>query len=576
MNGKDNNLKEAELKLIEEVPTGILVLDKDGKVEEANGSMCAMLSVEKDDLKGKLIFDLVDASDIPMVLELVKAKRTRKDQNIPINWSLKEGSTILLLGSFSWSGKNGERRLIGAFSESKSVTTGTDIPQKTLEDLPFPVAILNKRLEPVFQNSATDEQINLPSKRKDPIMYPKRDLKGLLMKALTEGTGGTVEVSIPLTDGERVFDVVVAPLYSAGKPEQVMEIWMDITPVREGFSSESLKNGIGDELLENSNAIIIGIDMEGHIKMFNSGAKRALGYDPKEALETIWFDYLVDKDAEKGKLEVFQWNIGTGFKTQYENRVRSASGKVITILLENTIIFDRSGTVAMVLMVGQDVTKTKRLEQTLREQSEKLTDTMEELTLYNDLMIHDMYNANAGILGYLELLTMDQIPKAKKDDYLKRAISEVKKSSSIIKDVKVMSRCRPDIQQVPIDLNQAIEKAVLRFKDSHEDESDLPKIDWGRPDIHIMGDELLEEAFLRILENSYQNSGSKDLRIGIEIIRDPSYSNLIPEPVRITIKDTGGGIPEEMKVAILERPTSTEWGSQMLGALPCEEDHQQI
>jgi PAS domain S-box-containing protein len=553
------------MQLIEDLPTGIMVINSDGKVEEVNGVMCSILSTESNEIRGRLIYDLVDASDLPVILEIVKAKRTRKSTKVPMTWTTPNGSLIHLLGSFSWSGKGERRKLMGAFVETEKGSRNTDIPRRTLEDLPIPVTILNKRLEPVFQNSATDEQISLLSRRKDPVKYPKKDLKGLLMEALTEGKGGMIEVSVPIKDGERIFDVIVTPIYQGRKPEQVMEIWLDVTQPDEGISGSGIPKGVGDELLENSNAIIIGIDMEGHIKMFNSGAKRALGYDPREAVGTIWFDYLVDKDAEKGKLEVFQWNIGSGFRTQYESKVRSASGKTITILLENTIIFDKEGTVSMVLMVGQDVTKTKRLEQTLREQSEKLADTMEELTLYNDLMIHDMYNANAGILGYLELLSMEGIPNEKKDDYMKRAISEVKKSSSIIRDVKVMSQCRPDIVLEPMDLDLTLEKALDRWREIRDGEEDLPVIDWERSDIHIMGDELLEEAIIRILENSFINSRVKDLRIEIEIVRDPSKSNLIPEPVRITIKDNGGGIPDGIRVALLERPTSTEWGSQMLG-----------
>lgn len=565
MSKKDTGLESEDMNLIEDLPTGIMMLDKDGKVDEVNHSMCDLLSINREDIRGKLIFDLVDASDIPAVLKIVKAQRARKAQRITMNWSSDKGAPIPLMGSFSWSGRGDQRKLIGVFTEMDREPKTADIPRRTLEDLPFPITILNKRLEPIFQNSATDEQISLVSRRRDPVKYPRKDLKGLLIQALTEGVGGTIGVSVPLKDGEREFDVIVVPIFRGRKPDQVMEIWMDQSSALEEPSTDGIPRGIGDELLENSNAIVIGIDMEGNIKMFNNGAKRTLGYDPQEAIGTIWFDYLVDKDAESGKLEVFQWNIGTGFRTQYESRVRAASGKTITILLENTIIFDKDGNVSMVLMVGQDVTKTKRLEQTLREQSEKLADAMEELTLYNDLMIHDMYNANAGILGYLELISMAGISKDKKDDYLRRAISEVKKSSSIIRDVKVMSQCRPDIEQMPVDLDGSIENAISRWKESHEDEEGLPIIDWERTDIHVMGDELLEEALIRIVENSYQNSRKNDLRMEIEIARDPSKSNLIPEPVKITIKDNGGGIPEEMKIALMERPTSTEWGSQMLG-----------
>ena len=67
-----------------------------------------------------------------------------------------------------------------------------------------------------------------------------------------------------------------------------------------------LAKGIGEELIETSNAIIIGLDMGGNIQLFNTGASRALGYTFEEVKGTSWFDYLLDRDMDQGKLEVFQ------------------------------------------------------------------------------------------------------------------------------------------------------------------------------------------------------------------------------------------------------------------------------
>ncbi len=546
---------------IEDLPTGMIIINEEGRVEAVNREFTRLVGMDGSLIVGELIFDMVGPSDIPLLLDLVRSEGMEEPKMINITWKNEEGY-LFLIGS-SLKTKGAIKRIICSFIMKENGSGIRSVPRSALEDLPFPVAILNKRLEPLFQNSATDEQISLVSKRKDPVKYPRKELKGLLMQALTEGQRGTLEVSVPMKDGERKFDVIVVPIHHGNDTTQVMEIWMDITPIESAGPNGSVLKGIGDDLIENSNAIIIGIDMEGKINIFNSGAKRALGYDPSEVEGTIWFDYLVDHDAEKGRLEVFQWNIGTGFRTQYESKVRASSGRVITILLENSVIFNNEGEVSFILMVGQDVTKTKKLEGTLRDQSEKLADAMEELMLYNDLMIHDMHNANAGILGYLELLDMDSIPEVKKKDYVKRALSEVKKSSSIIKDVKVMSLSRPNTGSEAVDLEGAFMNSISKWKVDPEHE----KIKIGREgtELHVMADDLIEEAIIRILDNAVAHSKKKDMSIWIHVKRDHSKANLIPSPVHITFKDDGGSIPESMLEALLERPASTEWGSQMLG-----------
>ena len=107
---------------------------------------------------------------------------------------------------------------------------------------------------------------------------------------------------------------------------------------------------LSHELVETSNAIIIGLDINGNVTIFNKGAERALGYKKSSIEGTSWFEYIIDNDAERGILEVFQWTIDSGFKTQYENRVRSSSGRVITVSWENTVIFDKTGNLKLILI----------------------------------------------------------------------------------------------------------------------------------------------------------------------------------------------------------------------------------
>lgn len=548
-------------KTMDRFPLGILIIDKKGQIEFLNSNLSDQMGVKRDEIVHSLLFDILEPSCIPDVLSLIRAEKGYvKEMNLildppsgrPVNGTfLVEGYTTDELTGFMFILK--DRKVRGVKRE---------IGFEALEELPLPVTILDRDLEPVFQNSSVDEWIVLPSKGKDPISSPGKERKMRLLECLTSGRTVSFKAQVRTSQEPLVFDITAVPLPSRSRPDQVMEIW--IPRVSDGDRPKSGQaKGIEREIIETANAMIIGLDLEGRIVLFNNGASRVLGFTFEEVKGTSWFDLLIDKEVQTGRMEVFQWSIGSGLRTQYETGVRSSTGDLLFVSLENSVIFDRSGNVTMVLMIGQDITMMKRLEDSLREQSEKLMNAMDEVSLYNDLMIHDIHNANAGIMGYLELSNIEGIDGDKRRRYIERALTEVNKSSSIIKDVKVMSLAKPDTEKRPFPLAEAMENASRKFREEWGKKA--PGIEIEGTDLQVLSDDLIEEALLRVFQDLAQRGTGKGESIRVTVKREPSMSNSVPEPVHLAIyEDTGKVGVEEMK-RILDRPGSTDKGSQGLG-----------
>ena len=318
---------------------------------------------------------------------------------------------------------------------------------------------------------------------------------------------------------------------------------------------------LSHELVETSNAIIIGLDINGNVTIFNKGAERALGYKKSSIEGTSWFEYIIDNDAERGILEVFQWTIDSGFKTQYENRVRSSSGRVITVSWENTVIFDHTGNLKLILMVGQDITRMKRLEENLRVQSDRLIAALDEIALYNDLMVHNINNANTGIMGYLELIKLPGTPENKKREFVDRALNEVRKSSSIINDVKVMSLSQTETEGEAVNLSDSIEKAITIVERRYPGNG--RHIRREEMDMHVIADDLLVEVLIRILEDSINRCGEGELLIDIDVGRDPSLSHLVSGAIHIKMIDNGRPLPKEQLENPLNKPP--RWVDKTMG-----------
>jgi PAS domain S-box-containing protein len=558
--GKKGSIEAHEEKVIDRLPLGIILVDEHGTIRFVNRNLSDQMDKGKDELEGSLIYDILEPSSIPDVLSILRSEKKYSTQQTLI-LNPPSGRTVHGLFSFQEYPLGKKKGFMMIMMEHKIRATRKEIGFEVLEELPIPITIVDRELDPVFQNSATDEWITLLSKGKDPITKSPKVRRDKLMECLSTGATVTYTVKMKTEEEPFEFDVTAVPLPSRERPDQAMELWM-ARQMGDEMTGTTDAKGIGEELIETSNAIIIGLDMGGNIQLFNTGASRALGYTFEEVKGTSWFDYLLDRDMDQGKLEVFQWSISSGFRTQYEIRVRSRSGSVLNISLENTVIFDDDGNVSMVLMIGQDITQMKRLETSLREQGEKLAEAIEEVSLYNDLMIHDIHNANAGIMGYLELINIASMSEEKRGTYIERALREVRKSSSIINDVKVMSLTRPITEPVPVNLVSTFKNVI--DKTAGGDRKDL-KIDIDVADLDIAGDELVEEALVRVVENSVFEMGEGKKRIMIEAKRDPSRSNLVPEPVHITIRDVRGEVSDDRIQMVFNRPKRTDLGSQGLG-----------
>ncbi|MEA3559407.1 MAG: PAS domain S-box protein [Candidatus Thermoplasmatota archaeon] len=554
--------KKREKDVLDSLPIGIMILGEGGKIRSINQKLLNDLEIEEEELQDSFIYDMVKPSQIPLVLSRIK--KSGKD-NKTLNIDIGQGTAGSLSGLLSFDpGEDGRGEgFFVSLDESETTTKDQGLSYDVLEDLPLPVDIVRKDLKLHFQNSASEEMISLVAKGKDPLVKTAKERRGMLMDCFSMSKAQRASIPIKTKEGKIDFEVVAVPFTTMEGEDLALEIWLR-SPKENMEGRGELLKGVGDELIESANAIIIGLDLEGNITLFNKGARRALGYQWEEVKGHPWFDLLLDHDAEKGKLEVLQWNIGSGFRTQYESRVRARSGMTLTISLENTVIFDNEENVSMILMIGQDMTKTKNLEESLKEQTEKLIDAIEESELYTDLMIHDMHNANAGIMGYLELLDLKEVSDRKKKSYIERALGEVRKSSTIIRDVKLMVKARPRMELGPVSLQVEINQAVEKIKEIRADNE--PDIEMDMPDLHIIADDLLREAVFRVIENSIEHSKRKaNTRIKIKTNRDPSRSNIIPDPVHLVIQDNGGGMNKKELENVFHRPTRTDLGSNGLG-----------
>lgn len=317
-------------------------------------------------------------------------------------------------------------------------------------------------------------------------------------------------------------------------------------------TTRTKRKEIYSEILESSTAIIIGLDPAGRIKIYNKGAQRALGYDHRSVLGRSWFEMVADPGEGKKGMDVFKWDIKDGFRTRFENMIRSSSGAEVAVGWENTILFDKNGEVSLVLMVGQDITQVKALERDLLRREDELKKALEDLSIYSDLMLHDIHNSTAAIMGYLELLGGVEGDSERRKRFSSMALQEARKSVSIMKEIRLLSRIDNTEPLVSVSVTDAFQKAIDDVQ--RESGKQGMAIETELNDINVIADVFLEDVLARIFEHFRTGDGTS-MRAKVLVRRAPEMSRKLTQPVLITLSAPDTTIPKGMrKTVFTSRP----------------------
>jgi PAS domain S-box-containing protein len=178
----------------------------------------------------------------------------------------------------------------------------------------------------------------------------------------------TCEWEIVRPDGARRSVAVAAtPQYdAAGKFAGTFGIFRDITESK--VTREELSNAkeYAEKLIQTANAIVVGLDGEGNITVFNEAAERVTGYRKDELCGRNWFEVLVPKDRYPAVWEVFNRLMAGGLVRNFENPILTKSGEERYIAWQNSEILEH-GSVVGTVSFGMDLTERRRAETELRE-----------------------------------------------------------------------------------------------------------------------------------------------------------------------------------------------------------------
>ncbi|MFI5911228.1 ATP-binding protein [Dactylosporangium sp. NPDC051541] len=310
-----------------------------------------------------------------------------------------------------------------------------------------------------------------------------------------------------------------------------------------------------DVLAAATEQAIIGVDRVGTVTVFNAGAERLLGY---RAAEVVGIAGLSRFHAEAGPLEAVFAPARAGDTEARESVYQRQDGSVVPVARTVSVIRDESGEVAGYLSVARDVTRERRTVEAMRhalEREREATARLRELDKVRaDLVAtvsHELRTPLTSILGNLEVIVDgDAGPVAAAQARLLAAVERnARRLLALIEDLLMLSRIEAGAVKInarPVQVAAVVSGALealetVRGRREVALEVDLP----GDP-LVVFGDrDQLERVVINLLDNALKFTpagGSARLSADGD-----------GEQVRLTVSDTGMGIPDDEIDQIFEQ-----------------------
>lgn len=123
---------------------------------------------------------------------------------------------------------------------------------------------------------------------------------------------------------------------------------------------------LSQNLLETANTLIVTLDDEATVTLFNSYAEKLTGYTKTEVLGRNWVDIFIPPEAKETIPEVIKKALQSRPEvSQFENRIILKNGEERIISWRNNVVRNSEGQANGILSVGVDITGHRQVERSL-------------------------------------------------------------------------------------------------------------------------------------------------------------------------------------------------------------------
>jgi PAS domain S-box-containing protein len=333
----------------------------------------------------------------------------------------------------------------------------------------------------------------------------------------------------------------------------VLAVARDIAERKEAEATVRRQRDFARELLDTAHAIVLVLDTDGNVTLFNRFAQELTGYSAEEAMGLNWFEtFLPPADRDRIR-SAFRRVLKGGQYRGVENRILTKSGRHVLIRWDNSILTDEEDRVAGVLAIGNDVTEARATEEQLRQAVK-----MEAIGRLAGGVAHDFNNMLAIIQGYADLVIQALGEEHPQVEDVVRIRSAAARASNLTRQLLILGRRQIDRPRV-IRINDIVRpmETMLRRTIGEDIDFDVT-LAVNVPPVYADPTQI-EEVVLNLVVNA-REAMPEGGRLTIETTRaevPPPKSAAKPRLnpgsyALLTVSDTGSGMSEEVRGRVFE------------------------
>lgn len=325
-----------------------------------------------------------------------------------------------------------------------------------------------------------------------------------------------------------------------------------------------LERDFAETLLNTAPAIILVLDMQGRILRVNRFIEKFLGHTFSSIPGKEWLETLIVPEDRQAGLDFFL-NAVSGVNTTARTfRVLNSNSQQIEIEWHVSALRDIDGNMNSLLAIGIDATERAKNEELLRNKQK-----LESLGILAGGIAHNFNNLFGGIFGYIDIAA--EITKEEKTAlYLEKTRSSIDRALALTRQLLTFAKGGGPLQEILPLFPFVQETAKLALSGSNVTCScivpdDLWSCNFDKNQIGQVINNLVINA-----QQSMPDGGTIEIVARNFILTENKHPVLTEgNYVKLTVKDTGIGIPSEIITKIFDPFFTTKPKANGLGLSTC-------
>ena len=380
-------------------------------------------------------------------------------------------------------------------------------------------------------------------------LHPEdRDRAVGVMNEAIKGSSYSMEYRLRHRDGSYhwVEDKNRVVCDAAGKPQQMVGVWTDVT---ERKRTEERLREQADIIERAQDAVIMRDFTSDLITVWNSGAERLYGWSANEAIGRP-MEELIFAESNDRKALLKQLISSGEFHGEIKHRAKD--GREVIVDSRATLIRNDDGTPRAVLGINTDITEKKKVEKHLLH-----TQRLESIETLASGVAHDLNNILVPILMAVPILRNDPTPE-ESENFLNTIESSAARGADIVRQVLTFARgaAGDRVLLQPIYLLEEIAKIAkqtfpktVRLRTSYAE--DLRLVEGDPTQLHQVLLNLCLNARDAMPEGGTLSLTAENFDV------DEQYATMTPglkagPHVLISVIDTGTGIAQDIVEKIFD------------------------